>query len=427
MKKLLKYKVFSGALQFTIFIGVLIAILLAGLMMLQNSHYFFIQQSKATPENLQLLNSGINYLLKQDKPILDTLELEGLSNPNQKVAVQLSQWGVYEKAIVKTSFRKSVFYKSALLGSKIENTKRANLYLQDSFKPLTLVGNTILKGNLSIPNQGINAGYIANESFYGQQLFQGKTNKSSIILPKLKKNYKETIAQFLTNNNFNENNYIATQDLPKYTNSFLKPTKIYYSKSIIELNNNQLSGNIIIKSDEAIRVQKGSLLENIILIAPIVTVENQVVGNFQIIASKNISIGKNCKLNYPSALVLLQEQENNANPNTAVLESQITVDENTEIRGTICYFKSIKENDFKTQLILNKTAILKGEVYCQGNFELKGKVVGSVYTEQFIANAVGSVFINYLYNAQIVNDNFPENYCGILFENNTKGVAQWIY
>lgn len=425
--KSIKNKVFSGALQFTLFIGVVVALLLTGLVMLQNTHTFFIEQSKSIVENIQLSNSGINYLLNQENLIADTITLNQLSNNNQKIQVQLSKWGVFEKAIVKTTHRKKIFYKSALLGTQIKATNRPTIYLQDNFKPLVVVGRSLLKGTVYIPSQGINPGYIAGESFYGQQLVQGIIKTSGYSLPRLKKLYKEELELLGKNTNLNPQNYLGADSLKKVTNSFIKPTKTFYSKGLIELNSNELIGNIIIKSDQLIRIKKTAILKDIIIIAPKVEIEDGVQGNFQVIASKKITVGKNCKLNYPTALVLIQEKESIIKASSSIEDNQITVDKSSEIRGSICYFKSTKENDFKTQLSINEQSIIKGEIYCQGNFELKGKVIGSVYTEQFVTNMAGSIFINHIYNGTIVDDNFPESFCGILFENKSKGIAKWMY
>lgn len=427
MKKLKRHKLFSGALQFTIFIGVVVALLLAGLVMLENTHNFFIEQSKATIENIQLANSGVNYLINDGQQSNDTITIESVSNENQTLQGNLSKWGIFEKAVVKATNRKKIFYKSALLGTNMISSKRPTLYLQDNYKPLVVVGNTILRGTVLIPSQGINPGYIAGESFYGKELVQGIIKKSNTLLPKLKKDYKEELELLLKNNNFNQNNFISESDISKITNSFLKPTKIYYSKNSIELNNVAIVGNVIIKSDEFIRIKKSAILKDIIIIAPEIEIQDEVTGNFQVFASKKISVGKGCKLSYPSALVLIQEKESEVKAVIKPQEYKITIDKNTQIIGSICYFKSIKENDFKTQLTLEQNSVVKGEVYCQGNFELKGKVVGSVFTEQFIVNAAGSIFINHVYNGEILQDNFPESFCGILFEDNTKAVAKWMY
>ncbi|WP_298140156.1 hypothetical protein [Flavobacterium sp.] len=427
MKWLFKNKVFSGALQFTIFIGVIIALLLTGLVMLQNTHTYFIEQSKATIENIQLANSGINYLLNQKKVAQDTLTISELTNENQKVEVHLSTWGIFEKGIVKTTHRKKIFYKSALLGTKIPKEKRPSLYLQDNYKPLVVVGKTLLKGLFFIPSQGISPGYIAGESFYGEQLVEGTIKNSTRKLPELLAFYKELEELFNKNTEFSEENYLRWDNTSKIINSFLKPTKIMYQKDMIELDGTSITGNIIIKSDELVKIKKTAVLKDVIIIAPIVEIEDDVLGTFQVMANKRITVGKSCKLNYPSALVLIQEKESLVNFNSNALDYQIRIEKNSQIIGTVCYFKSIKENDFKTQVTLSEESIVKGEIYCQGNLELKGKVVGSVFTEQFILSAAGSIFINHLYNGQIVNDNFPESFSGLLFKDNLKSVAKWMY
>jgi hypothetical protein len=350
VKWLLKNKVYSGALQFTIFIGVIIALLLAGLVMLQNTHTYFIEQSKATVENIQLANSGINYLLNQKTALKDTLTLSELTNENQKVEVQLSNWGIFEKGIVKTTHRKKIFYKSALLGTKIPKEKRPSLYLQDNYKPLVVVGRTLLKGLVYIPSQGISPGYIAGESFFGSQLVEGVIKNSTKKLPELNAKYKELGEVFKSNSEFSEENYLSPENTIMIINSFLQPTKIMYQKGIIELDNISISGNIIIKSDELVKIKKTAVLKDVIIIAPIVEIEDEVVGTFQVMANKRITVGKNCKLNYPSALVLIQEKESIANLNSNPLDYHIQVEKNTQILGTICYLKSIKENDFKTQI-----------------------------------------------------------------------------
>jgi hypothetical protein len=425
MKKLHQHKVFSGALQFTIFIGVIIALILAGLVMLQNTHNFFIQQSKASIENIQLANSGITFLKQQNNLIADTTTIDQLSDTNQKIEVQSSQWGIYEKAIVKTTHREKIFYKSALLGTQIENSQRPTLYLQDNFKPLVVVGNAILKGIIFLPSQGVKPGYIAGESYYGKELVQGTTRNSNTKLPELKKNYKEILEGFLQFQEFNSNRFLGGNEVLKYKNSFLKPTKVWYSKNEIVLDNNNLLGNIIIKSEQKIVIKKTAILKDIMIIAPIIVIEDDVYGCFQALANKQIKVGKNCKLSYPSALVFIQEK--NEILDTQKLEAPIYIDKKTEIRGSIVYFKSTKENDFKVQIMLNEETLVKGEVYCEGNVELIGKVVGSVYTEQFIVNKAGTTFINHIYNGQIVDDNFPEMFCGLVFKDNQKGVAKWMY
>ena len=428
MNKFFRYKVFSGALQFTLFIGVLIALLLAGLVLLTYSHSFFILQSESAVQNIQLSNTAINYLLENAPKSRDTITLEELTFDNQKVQIQHSPWGIYDKGIVKTTNRKKVFYKSAFLGTQFDSQDRLAIYLQENFKPLTLVGNTIIKGTAFLPDQGVRPGNIAGESYYGQNLIQGLIKRSNASLPKLEKNFRKNLELIgVVFQIAKQEDYLSDNQLLKYTNSFLKQTKVFKSDEVIVLDNIQLIGNIIIQSNKEIKVKNTTQLKDIILIAPIIELEDKVEGNFQLIANKSIKIGKECNLNYPSALVLIQDKKRSSDSEINPFENQIYIDQKTQIKGTICYFESIKEDNFKTQIILNEQATITGEVYCEGNFELAGILSGTVYTYQFVSNKAGSIFINHIYNGQIISEDLPSSFCGLLFEQEKKGVAKWLY
>jgi hypothetical protein len=91
------------------------------------------------------------------------------------------------------------------------------------------------------------------------------------------------------------------------------------------------------------------------------------------------------------------------------------------------YFESVKENNFKIQVLVNKNTTITGEVYCEGNLQLSGNVSGSIYTNQFVVNEGGSMFMNHLYNAQINSTTIPPSFCGIVFGNSKKGIAKWLY
>jgi cytoskeletal protein CcmA (bactofilin family) len=225
-----------------------------------------------------------------------------------------------------------------------------------------------------------------------------------------------------------QKDFINLQSNRRIIISFKEKTKGVYSKEAIVLEDTEITGNIIIKSDTLIRIKNTALLKDLILIAPIIEVEDGTIGSFQSIASKKITIGKNCKLNYPSALVLFQDNYNNPNSilnNT--LDNQIFIDSATIIKGSICYFQTKEITDFKTQIVLEKDARIKGQVYCNGNFELKGSVSGSVYTKQFIANQSGSIFVNHIYNGIIENQNIPNIFGGIILDKESKTIMKWLY
>jgi cytoskeletal protein CcmA (bactofilin family) len=387
------------------------------------------EQSKGAIENIQFADIGMQSLLEQKELSLDTAQIDFIKKENQSIKTNLSQWGIFQKGIVVTQFRKKKFTKTAIIGSLINADLSPTLFLKETHNALTVVGTTSIRGIAYLPTQGVNSGYIAGNSYYGSQLIYGSIKKSTAELPKPEKTVLETLANYFKTYKIEiQQDYIDLNASSRIINSFKSRTKGYYSQNPIVLENKIISGNIIIKSETSIKIKKTALLTDVIIIAPIIEIEDETVGNFQALASKKITMGKKCNLSYPSALVLSQDNKNTANEiSTIPFDNQIFIDAGSIVRGTVCYLQTKEIADFQTQIVLEKEAKIKGQVYCNGNFEIKGTVSGSVYTKQFVANQSGSIFMNHVYNATIENENVPKFYGGIILEQEPKTVLKWLY
>lgn len=433
MKIRWKEKIKSGALQFTLFISVLIALLLAAIVLLAYTHRYFIEQSKAIVNNIQLSETGIIMLQKHETLSNDTL-LPVLKDvrEDQSIKIHLSQWGIFEKGFVQTIHRKKVFTKCVLLGSGINKEDRPSIYLTENYNPLAVVGNTVVKGKAFLPQQGIRPGNISGNSYYGSRLMYGIMDKSDNKLPELKYDYKRKLRQLLKEYEpLNMQDYIPLGKKSIITNSFKEATKGYYSTSEVVLENTTIRGNIIIRSSQKIIVRATANLGDIILLAPEIIIDDGVSGNFQAIADKSIRVGQHCRLSYPTALVLL-ENENQVSPPSRqndIYSNTIFINKGALVKGTICYFDEVlQQRDFKANICFSEKSELTGEIYCDGNLELKdSSVFGTVYTNYFISNEGGTVFVNHLYNCEINSEKLPEAFGGILFERQNKNVMQWLY
>jgi hypothetical protein len=425
----LHLKLNSGALQFTVFIAVLIALLLSALILYAYTFIYMKEQSKGAIENIQLSNTGIAYALEQQEFNGDTLSLDFIKKEHQIVKVHLSPWGVFEKAFAVSQFRKKIFKKTAIIGSLINSEEDPTLFLQETQNPLTVVGNTLIKGNIFLPKQGVKSGYIAGNSYYGKELVYGSVKKSTVDFKKVNPKTIASLSFYLNDYKpLNPQDYINLETNESIVISFKEKTKGGYSRKAIVLKNRSIAGNVIIKSDTLISVKNSTFLKDIILIAPIVEIEDGVIGNFQVIASERITVGKKCQLSYPSALVLCQDNKGKeALGFKTVFDNKIYIDSGSLIKGSVLYFQTKEISDFQTQIVLEKEARIKGQVYCNGNFELRGTVSGSVFTKQFMANQSGSIFVNHIYNGVIENEKVPAVYGGLILEKDTKIIMKWLY
>lgn len=427
MKLQFKNKIRSGALQFVIFVAVLIALILSGLILYAYTFIFLKEQSNAAVENIRLSDSGISYILQNSKAMQqDTLMLDFTNIENQSIRVTVSRWGIFEKAFAETRHRQKRFIKSAIIGSAI-TAESPTLYLQETNIPLSLIGDTKIKGSVFLPMQGVMPGFIAGETYNGSKLIYGTIKRSGGNLPNLEKETVDQLYYYLKDYKPQQDLSLESISAKRTIHTFKANTKSLYSKKNIILENIDLIGNIIVKSDSLIVVKKNTHLKDLLLIAPVVEVEDGVEGVFQVIASERITIGRDCRLDYPSAVILVQDDSVLDLKADNKYDNKIFIDEGTQIKGSVFYYKKTSTNDFYSHLVLEKSSRIKGQVYCTGNFELKGSVSGQVFTKQFMANMFGTVYINHIYGAIIEGDNVPEIFGGIPFERQNKTIMKWLY
>ncbi|GGB73394.1 hypothetical protein GCM10007424_11630 [Flavobacterium suaedae] len=405
---------------------------MAAVVVLFYTHSFFLQQSKSFISTVQLADSGINALKRQKGITLDTLEIPlPDTEVNHSITGHLSHWGIYENAFIKSKHKEKEFIKSSFLGSSKNAVERPALYLKDKSKPLVVVGDAAIRGKAILPERGIKTGSIKGKSYYGTQLVYGTVQQSTPNLPSLQYNYQDICNYYLNRFFPEQGNFIPAINNIVIVNSFNKQVKGFVAEQTIILENTSLTGNIIVRSDKKIIIKNTAKLTDVIIVAPIIEIESGFKGNFQGIASDYIEVNNNVMLSYPTALVLLKNHTT-LNTNTTDREyfrkkGKIHIGQGTTVKGTVAYLGQPNSNDYKTNIYINDTAKIKGEVYCEGNLELKGKVAGTAYVNLFVANEGGTVFVNHLYNGSISSSELPEAFGGIVFENEPKTTVKWLY
>ncbi|WP_299181240.1 hypothetical protein [uncultured Aquimarina sp.] len=419
------YKIKAQAIQFALLISVIIAILLSAFLLLTHVQSFFRIKSKEIVLASDIANNQIFESLLLTSISTDTTK--GLVG-SKTTKLATNYHGAWTKTFSEVVINERKVSKTAFTGVAL-NLKTPNLYLVNKNAPLVVVGNTRLEGNSYLPEQGIKAGNISGNYYQGNSLYYGNSTESKKTIPELDSqwiSYLETI----TKGSYVDN--AATITLEKEVkNSFYDPVKIIYENEPMTLGNEKISGNIIIQSASKITITSASQLTDVVLIAPIIIVEDYVKGRFQLIASKKIEIGKSCHLFYPSSAILLDKKNvsksslgNTAQKRTA----DFNIGKNTNIEGSVVYLKnkSIIQNRIKTHLNIAGGTEIIGEIYCQGTIEFMGTVKGSLYTEQFVANQSGSVYLNHLYNGQVLVNPITK-YAGLPFKSSKKSIAKWLY
>jgi len=417
-----RLKLKAGAMQLTLCIVVMIALLLMAFLLFTHSHKLFKVQSEFAIQTIKNSNRGINYTLLNDTKLNDTTIIELDDNHVETIQVNREYWGVFERVTSVSKIKNHVVKKTAIIGGFQNEKDRIALYLQDNNQPLVVVGNTMIKGMSYLPQKGIKSGSISGQSYYGNQLIYGAKKNSSNI-PKL---HAELIYQidnlsyqYLT---AKPEQFINIVSENSYHHSFFEPVKFMFSIDDIRLSRVHLIGNIIIQSKTRITVENSSNLKDVILIAPEIEVQDGVKGNFQVFANKNIVIDSNVVLEYPTAIILNETQDENDKK-----KSKVILKSNSYLKGSIIFIGQPASNNYESQIELQDKTTVFGEVYCNQNIDLKGTVLGSVYTNNFIAKQSGYIYQNHIYNGTISIDELPQQYIGVRLSNSKKGIIKWLY
>lgn len=418
-------KIPAGALQFVLFIGAIIAILLLTFVLISHSHSHFNKKADLTVDVVLAADYGLQYAFERELKSGDSLLLSPYGPMGIEIRVQKTYWGMFQKWHSMARHRAVAFEKTALVGMA-SDTDTTALYLRDRQRPLVLAGKAKLTGHVYVPKQGLRMGNIAGNAYIHKQLVFGEQRLSKEHLPLLDSEILEQIG-YLTRPDFQPRGEAATlRPGLELKNSFASPTT-YIQDHNVTLQGVALSGNIVVHALQRITVHNSAHLKDVLLIAPEIHIKDGVTGYFQAMASEHITVGKQCRLLYPTALAV-QPGPDAPVQNPIDLKPNIFVDAGSEVQGMLLYLDASEGYRHVPQIHIAEGATIMGEVYCTKNLELKGSVMGRVYTDAFIALENGSIYQNHLYRGTIDRSGLPDTYIGLPMETETaQNYMKWMY
>ncbi|MEQ8518756.1 MAG: hypothetical protein RLN79_08440 [Cytophagales bacterium] len=331
---------------------------------------------------------------------------------NINSSVYKGNWGAFELLILKNTCDLDSLISFALIGELNYRYRNAAIYLKNQNQALNMSGHALIRGNAYLPKAGIRKAIINGEAFSGKKLVYGETFISSQQIPE---------PDFSGLNNFivkhrlgiNENTNIRDSIL----NSFAAPCKYLNFKRNAILNECYYKGNIIITASEKIYVSNKSELEDVILIAPQIEIEEGSNLCAQLIASEQIIISESCILKYPS-LIFLEENEKNG---------LIRVAKNSKIQGLLVY-KSSELINQKARLFIDQGVEFTGLLYSESKVDLKGDITGTIICDNVQYSTEQNLYLSSLHNVNIDNNALP-NYFSLtgIYENKSdKFIMKWL-
>ena len=398
----------AHSLLYAVYVCLLVALLCGGLLLLSNL-YNQLNIYYVSHESLYISNqSTVNYALGNGL----VLDEEVLTEKETGIQSQFSvkNHGLLPLLLTQSFVKNDTVSSVHFIGQKVANANTA-FYMANFTQPLSVSGEVTIKGDVFLPTERIKETYINNKP--NKIAISGKKTISEIQLPALSDKCK--LVYEIRNSYKTTFNDIEKKNDSIYVNSFFNET-IEFQISGSTLENKIIKGNFIISSNDSIYIRKNNILEDVVIIAPKVAIEEGFQGTIQVFAKESITIEKEVTLNYPSVVALYNNKEDK--------EAFIAIDEEVKIAGLVMLFGNDLVHVDKNKLEIKEKGTIVGNIYCTGILTLQSEVFGSVYTSKIEHRTPSSSYSNTIADVTIDVTKKPKVFIDMpIFENKNNRYA----
>ncbi len=279
-------KLKGGALLLVIAMSAIILVILSSLMLMQQySRGYFLQGSRA--QRLENNAASGLALLLADALIPEgsrlAMSLYGDTVPGDSVWLEKRPWGIFQLGLAAAFEQGDTLRQAGLLGVKAEPNECYALYLANEDRPVSLSRHTVINGDAYLPPAGVRIAYIEGTAYEGDKPVQGTTHDSEASLPPLQPNI---ITRLLNDLQTSAPDSLELFSLPapgdSLVRSFVPPALLLSLTDSLYLNAVTLRGNLIVHSTAPVTIAADARLEDILVFAPVIRVENGFKGRLQL-------------------------------------------------------------------------------------------------------------------------------------------------
>ncbi|WNM19466.1 hypothetical protein [Flavobacterium capsici] len=391
----------ANSLLYAIYVCLLVSIICTALLYYSNL-YNLLNQHYNIKEDLYIQNqSALTFYLNSGNPdtILEDSET-GVTSFSKKI-----NYGLLEIDIISSIFKNDTI-SSAYFTGCYTNDKTA-LFLTNFSNQLSYSGLVKIIGSKKLPSKNISEKFTSNQVNSLKSI--GNIDLSENNLPAINLEFKK----FIDNT---KGQIVQLKDVTRvndsiYYNSFFNKT-IEINIGLHKLQNIIIKGNFILHNKDSLTISSTAILEDVIIKSPIVKIEENVKGTFQVFSTKKIEVNNNVQLKYPSALIICNESDEN---------SSLVIGESSSIYGAVVLFGSPINKIDQNEVVLKENTLIVGDVYCTGKFMPNGKIYGSIYTNRIFTNTKTATYQNCIMNTEIDITKRPGYYISFpIFNSNDK-------
>lgn len=365
-------KIPSSSLSYALIVILVIGVLLLSLIMLVSFSNKVLTKLETNNILIENAESTINYVLTGKKHLVsnyERIDVDGVGNSE----VRKSFWGVLKVIQYKVKSQDDVLQGTLFIENEVKDS--TVLLMSKNDKVFHLGGKSVIVGDIRVPFKEVDE---LNLPGYEYKLsHKGYIKESISELPEPRKFFKEINFIDVSENRIHE----------ETVNSFFNKTKkVKFSLEGIE--NLNLRGRFVLESDQKIFLRKNNRLEDVIVKAPVVEIEEGFKGNLQIFATEKVIVNKNVDLNYPSIIYVSGGDKN----------VEIKIGEKCKVLGLVL---GVSDKERESKILISDNTIIAGDLYCSGQVEFKGTMYGAIYVNEFHLKTEESEYKNALLNLKL--------------------------
>ncbi|OWK68850.1 hypothetical protein [Pedobacter sp. AJM] len=374
----------AGALYLSIVTAFIIAVICASLIMIA-AHFRgnYLKDVRMARLYRNMDSAIVLALANDDGNSKDKSYLDLFGAQTDSVRIEKEHWGIFTLSSIHCFQFKDTLSRSFLLGSD-HNQDTSAVYLSDEDRPVSVSGNTRIVGDVEAPKSGIRSAYAEGKPYKGNKIVFGAVRNSKRILPELDKKWVEEIKSQL----HTDPKLYPELAAGNHHISFFLPVK-KYSIMDVNLQADSLAGHLILYSDTLVHIDKHIKLDNVVIFARSIIIDDGFNGNAQLFARDSIVVGNDVKFSYPSVLGVMAGE--------ITVQPKIRLGKKVQFDGIILTHEP-KRSALQTMIVLGEGTVVKGEIYATGLLKVDKhiNVFGKVSCNRFIMQTSSTMYENFL-------------------------------
>jgi hypothetical protein len=407
-------RVKAGMLSIILVISIVIVFITSSVITL--AYYYRVENAQLNGKTKLRRNaySGAQYVLSTSTSELKPMVVDLFGDGTDSVELSSEQWGLLKIGYSRAFSRKSSHNIAFVMGSKPDSQYSGALYIADNNEPVFIGGSTFIKGDVYVSAAGVRKANIKGKPFLGSALITGSVNASDFSVPPIDPALETSLTAFLNAAFQAAKSEEAIPPIVHEPFSPASPRILAFADKVYV--NASLTGKIILYSSTEIEIERTSMIQDAIVVAPRITIQSNFEGRLQAFATDTLVIEPNAKLLYPSVACILADAH-----------SLLKIGEGSTVEGVVISANVAEQPSGYVQIAPGAKVI--GQLYSNGPIEMLGVIKGNLTCGRTTLRLTSGTYDNHLVDCHIDNTIMVDpNFLGfgITSPSPKRGIIRWL-